>query len=60
LAQFDPPNAIAKLKRWREENAELLVQIGPENLRIDTGRAGDGHDFARVWVIEPEQPEATP
>ncbi len=54
-ATFDPPNAASRYKEWREVNRELLDELPPEAVRIDTGRAADGGTFVRVWL----PPDAT-
>jgi hypothetical protein len=49
-ATFDPPDAQARYQRWRDANRELLEELPPEAVRIDTGRAVPSGTFIRVWL----------
>ena len=51
VAHFDPPNAGAAARVWREQHAAELCAIPDEALRIDVGRAVGG-DFVRISVTD--------
>ena len=48
---FYPPDALIRLREWRDQNAGALARVPDESIRIDIGRA-DGGAFARVKVAE--------
>ena len=51
VAQFEPPNAHAAAREWREQHAAALSGLPAEAIRIDTGRAAGG-DFVRIRVAD--------
>ena len=50
VARFDPPDAQAASRVWREKNHSALSEIPADAVRIDTGRASDGGDFVQISV----------
>jgi hypothetical protein len=42
VASFEPPNALARAREWREQHADVLSAIPPEAIEIRTGRATGG------------------
>jgi hypothetical protein len=59
VARFDPPDALAASRLWREHHAPTLAEIPNEAVRIDTGRAPDGFDFVQI-LIEDEYADRFP
>jgi hypothetical protein len=52
VALFDPPNAQAAARAWREEHAAALSALPDEAVRIDIGRAVPGGDFVQIRVAD--------
>jgi len=49
VARFDPPDAQAAAREWREQHAAALSAIPDEAVQIDVGRAVGG-DFVQIRV----------
>lgn len=56
VASFDPPGADQAFRRWRDEHADSLVEIPPEAMRVEYGRAPAGGLYVRVRVDEGRVP----
>jgi hypothetical protein len=53
VARFDPPNAQAAAREWREQHAAALSGIPEEAVQVDVGRAvGGGGDFVQIKVAD--------
>jgi hypothetical protein len=52
VARFDPPDAQAGAREWREQHAAALSAIPDEAVQIDVGRAVGGGDFVQIKVAE--------
>jgi hypothetical protein len=52
VARFDPPDAQAAAREWRELHAAALSTIPDEALQIDVGRAVGGGDFVEIKVAD--------
>jgi hypothetical protein len=50
VVRFDPPDAHAAAREWREQNAAALSALPDEAVQIDTGRAVSGGDFVQIRV----------
>jgi hypothetical protein len=55
VASFDPPDAEAQFRAWRERHAAALGAIPPDALRVEYGRTGAGL-YVRVRVDESTLP----
>jgi hypothetical protein len=51
VARFDPPNAQAAAREWREKHAVALSELPDEAVRIDVGRAVGG-SFVQIRVAD--------
>jgi hypothetical protein len=51
VASFDPPDAEARFRAWRRENACLLDGLPPDAYRVEYGRTGAGL-YVRVRIDE--------
>jgi len=52
VVRFDPPDAHAAAREWRELHAAALSALPAEAVRIDTGRAASGGDFVEISVAD--------
>ena len=55
VASFDPPDAEAAFRAWRERHADALAAVPPDALRVEYGRTGAGL-YVRVRVDESALP----
>jgi hypothetical protein len=55
VASFEPPDAEARFRAWRERHAAVLGALPPEALRVEYGRTGAGL-YVRVRVDESALP----
>ena len=55
VASFDPPDADARFREWREANAPALESVPLEAMRVEYGRRGEGL-YVRVRIDEPHLP----
>ena len=51
VARFDPPEAEAKLDRWRSQHADALEDVPTSAVHVETGRVAKG-EFVRVSVAD--------
>jgi hypothetical protein len=51
VARFDPPNAQAAAREWREQHAAALAALPDEAIRIDIGRTVGG-DFVQIRIAD--------
>jgi len=49
VVRFDPPDAHAAAREWREQDAAALSALPDEAVQIDTGRPVGG-DFVQIRV----------
>jgi hypothetical protein len=56
VASFDPPDAEARFRDWKDANAKLLAGVSAEAMRVEYGRTGAGL-YVRVRVDESQLPE---
>jgi hypothetical protein len=56
VASFDPPDAEARFRDWKEANAKMLAGVSAEAMRVEYGRTGAGL-YVRVRVDESQLPE---
>ena len=50
VAHFDPPDAQAAAREWREQHAAALSAIPDEAVQFDVGHAVGGGDFVQIKV----------
>jgi hypothetical protein len=50
VVRFDPPDAHAAAREWREQHAAALSALPDEAVQIDSGRAIGGGDFVQIRV----------
>jgi len=50
VVRFDPPDAHASAREWREQHAAALSALPDEAVQIVTGRAVGGGDFVQIRV----------
>jgi hypothetical protein len=58
VASFEPPGADAAYRRWHDEYAEYLLEVPPEALRVEYGRAPGGGLYVHVRIDEAHLPAA--
>jgi hypothetical protein len=58
VASFDPPDADAAFRSWRERHADVLAGVPADALRVEYGRAPAGGLFVRVRIDEEHVPAA--
>jgi hypothetical protein len=56
VASFEPPGAADAFRAWSAEHAAELVDVPPEALRVEYGRAPEGGLFVRVRIDEEHLP----
>jgi hypothetical protein len=52
VARFDPPDAQAAAREWREQHAAAFSAIPDDAVQIDVGRAVGGGDFVQIKIAE--------
>ena len=55
VASFEPPDAQARFRDWRERHEAELAALPPDAVRVEYGRAGEGL-YVRVRVDESHLP----
>jgi hypothetical protein len=58
VASFESPGADDEYRRWRNEHAEALVEVPPDAMRVEYGRAQGGGLYVRVRIDEEHLPAA--
>ena len=56
VASFEPPGADEAYRRWRNDRADALVEVPPEAMRVEYGRAPGGGLYVRVRIDEEHFP----
>ena len=56
VASFEPPGAEEAYRRWRNDHADALLEVPPEAMRIEYGRAPGGGLYVRVRIDEEHLP----
>jgi hypothetical protein len=51
VASFEPPDAEASFREWREQHAQQLAAVPLDAVRVEYGRTGEGL-YVRVRIDE--------